>query len=149
MMDSERSIIDPEGRYPTRELRHFERIALQIWKLLPLGLRLDRTRDAIQIDWGDREEITILITPEAVEFRLATVEWTGPHSPALSSKLWKRLPVDDLTEEALPSLINEAREARRAEYLPCRFCGRRVPPEHRFEEDVCNSCAERHLGILF
>jgi len=148
-MDFERSIIDPEGRYPSLELRHFERIALQIRDFLPHGLRLDRTRDAIQIDWNDQEEITILITPEAVEFRLATVDWIGPHSPVPSSKLWKRVPIYELTEEALPSLINEAREARRAEYLPCRFCGQLVPPEHRIEGDVCHSCAERHLGIVF
>jgi putative DNA methylase len=48
----ERRLIDPDGRYSSDELRQFESSALQMLELLP-GASVERTRDVIQINFGD------------------------------------------------------------------------------------------------
>jgi hypothetical protein len=35
---------------------------------------IERTRNCIQINFGGQDGIVILVTPEAIEFRLSTVE---------------------------------------------------------------------------
>lgn len=128
--------------------RHFEQVAEYIRGALP-GASLSRTRDAIQIDADSEDDgITVLLTPEAIEVRLPTVDWVGPHTPVLSSRLWKRELLGDLSEEQAVRLCLDGLAARRAEFRRCRYCGRSVPPEHMQTEDVCAVCAERHLGII-
>lgn len=87
----ERQLIDPEERYPSEGLRRVEILALEILMLLP-DASVERTRDAIQIESGGEKGIVVLVTPEAVELRLPTVEWTmGAYGPAGASTLWKRV----------------------------------------------------------
>lgn len=54
---------------------------------------------------------------------------------------WRRLPETALMH-ALTTLIKGAREARLAQYRPCRLCERTYPPEALMAGDVCASCAE-------
>lgn len=125
--------------------------AKRILDLLP-GARMTRTRDVIQVDWRDDEGIVAVVTPEAIELRLPTVEWThGTHGPSPSSRLWKRVMHSRLTEDGLRDLLEQAQLARHGEYATCRICGRRFPPEHTVEgEDVvCHGCAERDVGVVF
>ena len=76
---------DPEG-CPT----HMEEFAAVVRSLLP-DAELTRTRDCVQLCWGDDEGIVILITPEAIELRLPTVEWAcGAYGPRPISQLWRR-----------------------------------------------------------
>ncbi|MDA2929037.1 hypothetical protein MYX84_03650 [Acidobacteria bacterium AH-259-O06] len=94
--------------------------------------------------------IVIAITPEAIEFRLPTIEWTmGSHGPASSSQLWKRAVAEDIQDSELEELIKRALRARRREFKRCQYCGELVPPEHRIEKDVCHGCASKHLGVVF
>lgn len=148
-MERERSRIDPEGRYPAYDLRTVETWALLVLDALP-GASLERTRDVIQIEWGGESGIVVLVTPEAVELRLPTVEWTaGAHGPADSSRLWKRVLMDELEEVNLRDMLHQAHRAREQQFRKCRYCGRLVPPEHRFSEDVCHGCASEYRGIVF
>ena len=63
-------------------------LAERVLVVLP-GAMLERTRDAIQFDWGGEQGIVLLVGPEALELRLPTVEWTkGAYGPARSSRLW-------------------------------------------------------------
>jgi len=89
----------------------------------------------------DRSErrVTLLVTAEALALRLPTIEWTGgPHSPAESTRLWKRV---------LWRLIDAAFEKRRRELVRCRFCQEPTPPEHRHGR-VCHGCAEGRVGMV-
>ena len=53
----------------------------------------------IEHDYEGEEGIVLLITPEAIELRLPTVEWTeGTHGPAPTSRLWRRIDGLDLLE---------------------------------------------------
>lgn len=141
--------IDPKGEYWSGGLRCVEYWADKALPLLP-GSELTRTRDAIQIDWGGERGIVILCTPEAMELRLPTVEWTrGAYGPAYSSRLWRRIPRGELHEEQLAGLFEKAKRARRREFHTCKYCGRAVPPEHRFSKDVCHGCASEHEGVVY
>lgn len=148
-MTNDRSLIDPEDRYPASGLRAVESQALRVLELLP-GATVERTRDVIQIDWGGEAGIVVLVTREAVEVRLPGVEWTcGAYGPAVTSRLWKRSSLRKLSSERLRRLLAAAQEARLAEFEICRYCNRSTAPEHRIQDDICHGCAERHLGVVF
>ena len=140
--------IDPEGRYPTRRLRPFEEIALEVLRCLP-GAAVQRTRDVIQIDYEGERGIIVILGVDTLELRLPRVVWDGPHTPMQLSTLWRRLDLGELHMGDLPNLLAAALAARRAQLTTCRYCGKAVPPEHRFNENTCHGCAQRHLGVVF
>jgi hypothetical protein len=142
--------LDPHGGYVTDGGRQVERNAARVLDLYPAA-NVERTRDAIQIDIrtdtdGERG-VTVLVTPEAYELRLPTIEWTaGAYGPADSTRYITRAKAHRLTDEVLASLLQEAIARRDAEFVPCRYCGCPTPPEHR-HRDACHGCAEQHLGV--
>ena len=112
--------------------------------------RVTRTPHVTELVVDGERGLVVLVTAEAFELRLPTVEWTaGTHAPAETSRLWRRLDVDGLSDAELAAQIERARAARAAEFVACRYCGRRTPPEHRIGKDVCHSCAERHEDVVF
>ncbi|GEM_PF-1706463 len=105
--------------------------------------------DAFRIDSdGADTGIVVIVTPQVVEFRLPTLEWTSPYEATPTTRLWRREPIAKLTQERLAELVTAGKQARRNEFEPCRFCGRKFPPELRHDDDVCHGCAERELGIV-
>ncbi|MDA8117685.1 MAG: hypothetical protein M0000_09990 [Actinomycetota bacterium] len=148
-MSNERDQIDPERRYPAEGLLRVEENALRVLACLPAS-RLERTRDAIQIDFGDEDEgVTVLVTAETIELRLPTVEWTcGAYGPAGSSRRWKRIRPEAASDEELRDLVHQAMEARRAEFRPCKYCGQLFPPEHRTGK-ACYDCASGYEGVVY
>jgi len=114
-----------------------------------------RGRDVYELgyDVDGEEGVLVLVTAEAIELRLPTVEWTaGSHAPVASSRLWRRvegLDIIDLSDEQLVELLEAAKQARADEWTTCRYCGERVPVEHRLNGDVCHSCASKHEGVVF
>lgn len=75
--------------------------------MLP-GACVERTPDLIQINLGDfRDEkgVVVILTPEAIELRLPTLQWRGSHTPVTSSKLWKRIDLDNSKSFDIPQLI--------------------------------------------
>jgi len=148
-MSAERLTIDPENKYPADGLLQVEENALRLIEYLP-GALIERTRDAIQINYLAELGIVVLVTAEAFEFRLPTIEWTrGSHGPAPTSRLWRRVEIDDFEETDLAEWVQKALQARQAEWTTCIYCGRPLPPEHRFSENICHSCASEHLGIVY
>lgn len=166
--------LDPENKYPSdgprfveinankilvmlmelnmEQIRNFAQIDFsgqktnEVSALLP-GSTMERTRDCIQIDFGGEEGIVILITPEAIELRLPSIEWVSPHWPAGSSKFWKKVEVNNVTDGELDTLLREALDERQKQFKKCRFCKRHLPPEH-MHDDVCHECAEKYLGVV-
>jgi len=126
-----------------------ERRAAQLLELLPEAT-VERTRDVIQINYRGEEGIVVLVTAEAVELRLPSVEWTGgAYGPAGTSRLWRRRTWASLPDDALPPLLEAAQRARHREFHTCRYCRGSFPPEHRTGKDVCHACAEKHEGVVF
>jgi len=147
--------IDPEGRYPACGLRRVDRIAHQVRSILP-DARVERTRDVYQFLVEAQDGLVVVVTPEAIEIRLPTVEWTwGYAGPVASSRLWKRTLMrnwDDVEmAQRLANLIASGRKQRHREIQPCAICQRPTPPEHAHTIDgrqVCHGCAERHMGVV-
>jgi hypothetical protein len=50
--------------------------------------------------------------------------------------------------EDLAATIDRVRVLREAALRTCRYCGARNTPGHMHSEDVCQACAERHLGVV-
>ena len=113
--------LDPNERYATSGGRLVEANASRVLDLYPHA-HVTRTRDAIQIDIRtDPDEArgaTVLVTPEAYELRLPTIEWTaGAYGPAASTRYFKRVNGHRLTDEALASLLQETIARRDAEFI--------------------------------
>ena len=126
-----------------------EAFARMVRDALPLA-EVTRTRDCIQIDWGDEAGIVVLVTPEAMELRLPTVEWAcGSYGPRATSKLWRRVEWQRLDPSKLPELLKAAKTARKRQYRTCQYCGERFPPEHRADRDTCHGCASREHGVVY
>ena len=145
------SAVDPDGRYPSEGPRLVDINAARVLAVLP-GASVSRTRDAVQLD-AEFEDggVSVLVTPEAVELRLPTVEWTtGYAGPVASSRLWKRVLWTSIaaSDEQLAALIEQALARRRREYATCRFCRGRVPREHRIGR-ACHGCASGHGLAVF
>ncbi|MGB9926920.1 MAG: hypothetical protein ACPK85_00790 [Methanosarcina sp.] len=139
--------LDPEKKYPSEGLRRVEANAERILIQLPEST-IERTRDCIQIDYGGEEGIIILVTPETIELRLPTVEWTmGSYGPVASSRLWKRVEVSEITDRELETLLKETLKECQKQFKNCRSCKKRFRPEH-MHGDVCHACAEKHLGVV-
>lgn len=143
--------LDPDRQYASDGGRLVERNAARVLDLYPHA-HVTRTRDAVQIDIhtdpdGERG-VTILVTPEAYELRLPTTEWTaGAYGPVASTRYLKRVTVRKAEGDVLEELIQDAIARRDTEFIPCRYCGRPTPPEHR-HRDACHGCAERHHGVV-
>lgn len=136
--------VPPLGNLP------FERLASQLLQHL-LKVKVERTSDAIQLTTGDfRDEsgLVILLSPDAIEFRLPVLIWLEPHEPANTSKLWRRLALNELSETQLPELIAAARLQQQQNFGDCKYCGERNPSGWMFSSDICESCAESKLGII-
>ena len=81
----------PENRFQADGPREVDANARLVLDLYPEAV-IERTRDAIQLEIDGETGIVLLVTKEALEIRLPTLEWTGgTHSPAAASRLWRRL----------------------------------------------------------
>ncbi len=146
--------LDPDGRYPDWGLRVVDKVALRVHDLIPES-QVERTRDVYQFTLDDPGGLIVIVTPEALEIRLPTVEWTSGYAgPMSSSRLHKRVRLVNGAEvegENVAKLISLARRKRQQETRPCAFCQTPTPPEHAHSVDgkwVCHGRSERHLGIV-
>lgn len=102
---------------------------------------------------GDPGEVVVRLTRSAATVSEYAVEWEGPHEAVVrplrvGAVSWRRL-TEVHALGIISSLVRAARELRLSKYRTCRFCERAVPPEWRHDEDVCQRCAEKHLGVAY
>lgn len=134
-------------------LRNFEVAAAELRGTFLLPLVEEATRDAIQLTWGDEVGVVALLSPEAVEIRLPTIDWIhGAYGPKASSRLWRRIRIRHGYSPEEIELVQETLAAglakRKAEFMPCRFCGEPTPPERRTVK-ACHGCASLHSGVVY
>jgi len=125
----------------------------EIKRLLPDPMREETQLDGdVVLVGGDPGEVIVRIGGSKVSIAMYSVRWEGPHTPVVRPKElatlnWKRLPASRTIME-LHSLIESAIEIRRAKYGKCVRCGNTNPPEWMHDENTCQSCAERYLGVV-
>jgi len=126
----------------------------EIRRLLPAPIRDDTQLDGdVVFVGGDPGEVIVRISSSKVSIAMYSVRWEAPHRPVVRPKQlatlnWKRL-LAPTTMVTLHGLISAAVELRRAKYRKCEKCGETKPPEWMHGEEVCQSCAEQHLGVVY
>lgn len=79
--------------------------------------------------------------------QVGVVRWSGPHEPEMAwttVRRWKRPP----TPERLDAAHRKALLSRRY-FRVCQMCGERSNVGHMHDGKTCQSCAERHLGVVY
>jgi hypothetical protein len=102
---------------------------------------------------GDPGEVVVQLTRTSASVAEFAVDWEGPNDPVtrpiqFGRILWRRFEgVDALA--VLRALVAACRGSRRAKYRTCRMCETLRPPESMHDEEVCQACAQKHLGIVY
>lgn len=96
-------------------------------------------------------------TAEAgLSFGYYGVNWHGPSEPVMTmfthhTLCWELL--NDLDENNMQNEMIESMfrviDFRKRQYQKCKFCSDKVPPEHRFDERVCHTCASEQFGVVY
>jgi hypothetical protein len=84
---------------------------------------------------------------EVIVFFVCRIVWDGQHTPV---KEW--VPVSVLPVMSSPAEIEKAKRAllkRRRFFKVCEMCGERKPDGWMHDNEVCQSCAERELGVVY
>jgi hypothetical protein len=93
-------------------------------------------------------DFTRVTTGEAgTTLECMVITWPQPHRP---DSHW--VPVRTLPSDFTPGEIEAARRALlklRRYFKVCRLCGERKPDGWMMDKDVCHSCAEEQMGVVF
>lgn len=85
--------------------------------------------------------------PDGWHFQVATVDWPHPATPALkwtTFRLWKTEPTDDRLQKARAAALTRPRYFR-----TCSLCHKLTNAGHMHDDQTCQGCASRHLGIVY
>lgn len=102
---------------------------------------------------GDPGEVIVRISGNKVSVALYTVRWETPYTPVVRPKPlaalnWRSLP-GSTTMTTLHELVSAAVQMRRADFQKCSRCGETKPSESMHEDQVCQACAQRYLGVTY
>lgn len=113
-------------------------------ELADAGLELDASGL-----WTDPDQNVGALKHEGhVVVGTVSIEWRGAVPPpdlVLSVPVHLARPVD---AQRLSEVIDRARAAGIAQRQKCRFCGESFNPGWMHGHDVCQGCAEQHLGVI-
>jgi len=135
-----------------KRLRTF--VAEAVRRLLPDPIREEATAQGTTLRAGDPALVAVNLTEEGVAVSVCGVRWDGPHTPVpddfpLAQVAWSQLGGNEAEAVvAVNLLIQAATVIRRTAFRRCRYCQENKPPEWQHEDDVCQSCAEKHLGVV-
>ena len=82
-----------------------------------------------------------------VVLEVAVVQWPEPHEPVLVWKMfrrWKKTP----TPERLATARQKVLSLRRF-FRVCHICGERNNVGRMHDHEICQICAEGHLGVVY
>jgi hypothetical protein len=131
----------------------FEQLIAYLNSQLPSPVEQHTADDgSLQFSGGDPPEVIVVLTENSVVVSEFAGEWKTPFEFAtrprrLGVLKWRRLPENALLG-ALDHLIKGAREARRAAYQTCQYCGRSTAPEWLDADGVCQACADQNSGAI-
>lgn len=80
-------------------------------------------------------------------FWVGRVKWSGPHRPELyytPFRQWEQPPTDTMLAQARQDALKDERFFR-----VCHRCNRTKSVGHMHDSNICQSCAERHLGVVY
>ena len=125
-----------------------------IQSFMPLPMREEDVADGSRVFvGGDPGEVLIRVTRSRITVSVYGIDWEGrPYGPEVRSQPlaglnWRLMPAARLAT-ILHDTIEAAQQLRLAKFRKCEHCGETRPPEWMHGKDCCQSCAERHLGVV-
>jgi len=122
-------------------------------QLLPKPIREDvgLPGEAVWIG-GEPGDVIVQVDQSELIVSVYGVRWDGPHTlvlcpQRLASLSWMQFPPAAI-KIVIHELIDVATKLRRAQYRRCNKCNETKPPEWMHGDDICQSCAEGHYGIV-
>ncbi len=94
-----------------------------------------------------KEFIEVERVRDEVVIQVREIYWDAPHTPHSQLVIFCKLP-GHATEEQVADAVNAALSNPRF-FGTCERCQRRLPKGWMHEEALCQSCAERHLGVVY
>ncbi len=78
---------------------------------------------------------------------VCVVTWSGPHTPESRWEVGRKL-APEASESDIEAAIQSLLEDTRF-FGVCSHCGERNQHGHMHSETICQSCAERDLGVVY
>jgi len=122
--------------------------------LLPKPIREDdELPGEVVLVGGEPGEVIVQIDRNEVIVSVYGARWDSPYTMVLRPKRlaslgWMQLPAATI-KTILPELIGAATKLRRAQYRNCKMCNETNPPEWMHGDDICQSCATAHCGVVY
>jgi hypothetical protein len=91
--------------------------------------------------------IRVVESEDGTLMEVGVVEWNGPATPVIRWKTfrrWRRKPTPQRLDAAQQQALQTARF-----FKVCRICRDRTNIGHMHDARVCQSCAERELGVVY
>jgi len=102
---------------------------------------------------GEPAEVIVTVSPTTVTVEAYAARWNGPHELVTAGRQVGVFPLPTADEPgllaAVKAAIGQARAIRLATYRTCTHCGQTNPPEWMHDQTVCQTCAERDLGVVY
>jgi hypothetical protein len=138
-------------------MQNFEEWLAFLTARLPPPVSHDAAPDgSTYLTGGDPPEVIVRLTRSTVTVWEYAVTWETPDTPHAAtvtpvragSVAWRHIPYSGAVS-AVRSLIDAARESRRAKFSVCAQCEQRKQPELMHDDEVCQSCAQRDRGVVY
>jgi hypothetical protein len=98
--------------------------------------------------WSDPDgHVGVAQSESGVTVGWIDVAWLGPSTPRGRLRDATHIPLP-LVNDELGEALEHAIRRRGAKVCGCRYCGERHVPGQMDSKDVCQGCAEQHLGVV-
>ena len=114
--------------------------------------REDRAAGETYFTGGDPGEVIVRLTRASVTVWEYAVRWDSAYTQIVTPRLigsvrWRRVS-ERAAAKVVQTLIEAARESRRAKFRMCHQCEERQPPEWMQGRETCISCAQSRSGAV-
>jgi len=94
-----------------------------------------------------KEFICIKRTNASTEIFVRLISWEGPHNPISQWKIVRTIK-KDISDEQIAVELSRILNNRRY-FIRCKECNELKPKGWMWEDNICQSCAERNHQVVF
>ncbi|MGR5067220.1 hypothetical protein [Vibrio alfacsensis] len=126
-------------------------VSPEFWRETAIPLLIERSQQHFSMGKIDisgiygsiRDHIRVTRTALGITIKVLTIDWDEPHTPVGKWITLKELPLDCKIE------VEYAKVLRSKHFGFCDYCFTYNNTGHMFEKRMCQSCASRHLGVVY